>query len=107
MRRMLRQTTRKINLVVDGHPVHWSATVKWCIAENTKRLRLILLLCLPGYRLELDPDELLTQDVKTNALDKIRTSSKAATIGMVRLQKKPKLIRNLFKKKHVSYAASY
>jgi hypothetical protein len=46
MKRMLRQATRKIYLIVDGHPVHRSAAVKQFVAENAERLRLIR---LPGY----------------------------------------------------------
>lgn len=35
------------------------------------------LIRLPGYCPELNPDELLNQDVKTNALGKSRPTSKA------------------------------
>ncbi|XDJ35435.1 MAG: transposase [Burkholderia sp.] len=99
MRRMLRQTTRKIYLIVDGHPVHRSAAVKRCFAEHAKRLRLIQLSgCCP----ELNPEELLNQDVKMNTLDTSHPSRKADMIGTVlrnlhRRQEKPQLIRNLFK----------
>ncbi|WP_157652076.1 hypothetical protein [Burkholderia ubonensis] len=55
-------------------------------------------------------DELLNQDVKTNALGKSRPTSKADMIGtfrrhLHRQQKKPHVIRNPFKERHVSYAA--
>ncbi|KVP76759.1 hypothetical protein WJ92_22545 [Burkholderia ubonensis] len=107
MKRLIRQATRKIYLIVDGHPVHRSAAVKKFATENAKRLRLIR---LPGYCPELNPDELLNQDVKTNALGKGRPTSKADMIGTIRRhlhrrQKEPHVIRNLFKEKHVSYAA--
>ncbi|WP_232435577.1 transposase [Burkholderia ubonensis] len=107
MKRLIRQATRKIYLIVDGHPVHRSAAVKKFVTENAKRLRLIR---LPGCCPELNPDELLNQDVKTNALGKSRPTSKADMIGTVRRhlhrrQKEPHVIRNLFKEKHVSYAA--
>ncbi|WP_198390808.1 transposase [Burkholderia ubonensis] len=107
MKRLIRQATRKIYLIVDGHPVHRSAAVKKFVTENAKRLRLIR---LPGYCPELNPDELLNQDVKTNALGKSRPTSKTDMIGTVRRhlhrrQKEPRVIRNLFKEKHVSYAA--
>ncbi|WP_080422179.1 transposase [Burkholderia ubonensis] len=97
MKRLIRQATRKIYLIVDGHPVHRSAA----------GLRLIR---LPGYCPELDPDELLNQDVKTNALGKSRPTSKADMIGTLRRhlhrqQKKRHVIRNPFKERHVSYAA--
>ncbi|WP_321574929.1 transposase [Paraburkholderia franconis] len=51
------------------------------IAEHAQRLRLVQ---LPGYCPELNPDELLNQDVKTNALGKNRPTSKAEMIDGVR-----------------------
>ena len=107
MKRMLKQATRKIYLIVDGHPVHRSVAVKQFVADNAKRLRLIR---LPGYCPELNPDDLLNQDVKTNALGKSRPTTKPEMIGTVRRhlhrrQKEPHVIRNLFKEKHVRYAA--
>jgi transposase len=107
LKRMLKQATRKIYLIVDGHPVHRSVAVKQFVADNAERLRLIR---LPGYCPELNPDELLNQDVKTNALGKSRPTSKAEMIDNVRRhlhrrQKQPHVIRNLFKEKHVRYAA--
>jgi transposase len=73
MKRMLKQATRKIYLIVDGHPVHRSVAVKQFVADNANRLRLIR---LPGYCPELNPYELLNQDVKTNALGKSRPTTK-------------------------------
>lgn len=99
----------------------WSHTLAFCQSFNRrqqvapepkpsrvgKRLRLIR---LTGYCPEPNPDELLNQDVKTNALGKSRPTSKADMIGTVRRhlhrrQKEPHVIRNLFKEKHVRYAA--
>jgi hypothetical protein len=50
------------------------------------------------------------QDVKTNALGKSRPANKSQMIKAVRShlhrrQKQPTVIRNLFKEKHVRYAA--
>lgn len=59
-------------LIVDGHPVHRSVIVGEFVRDNAKRLGLIR---LPGYCPELNPDELLNQDVKTNALGKIRPTN--------------------------------
>lgn len=107
MRRLLRQTAGKLYLIVDGHPVHKSRRAKAFVARNAKRLRLIL---LPGYCPELNPDELLNQDVKTNALGKSRPRDKAQMMATVRShlhrrQKQPDVVRNLFREKHVQYAA--
>lgn len=107
MRRMLKQVKDKVYLIVDGHPVHRSAAVKQYVSDNAQRLRLIR---LPGYCPELNPDELLNQDVKTNALGKSRPTNKTEMIARVRShlhrrQKQPHVVRNLFQEKHVRYAA--
>ena len=107
IKRLLRQAKGKLYLIVDGHPVHRSAVAKRFVADNPHRLRLIR---LPGYCPELNPDELLNQDVKTNALGKSRPTDKAEMIATVRRhlhrrQKQPRVIRNLFREKHVRYAA--
>ncbi len=64
IKRLLKQASGRLYLIVDGHPVHRSSLAKRFVAANAKRLRLII---LPGYCPELNPDELLNQDVKTNA----------------------------------------
>ena len=107
MHRLLKQIKGKVYLIVDGHPVHKSSRAKRFLAHNAKRLRLIL---LPGYCPELNPDELLNQDVKTNALGKSRPHDRVEMMATVRShlyrrQKQPQVIKNLFLEKHVRYAA--
>jgi transposase len=107
MKRLIKGATRKVYLIVDGHPVHRSKAARQFVAGNAQRLRLIQ---LPGYCPELNPDELLNQDVKTNGLGKSRAANKAELISNVRRhlyrrQKEPHVIRNLFMEKHVRYAA--
>jgi transposase len=107
MKRLLRQVKGKLYLIVDGHPVHRSVAAKRFVADNADRLRLIR---LPGYCPELNPDELLNQDVQTNALGKSRPTNRAEMIATVRRhlhrrQKQPRVIRNLFLEPHVRYAA--
>lgn len=63
--RLLKQLDGRIYLIVDGHPVHRSGAAKRFVARHAQRLRLIR---MPGYCPELNPDELLNQDVKTNGL---------------------------------------
>jgi transposase len=48
MRRLLRQATGKLYVIVDGHPVHRSMAVKKFVADSAQRLRLIR---PPGYLL--------------------------------------------------------
>lgn len=107
MQRLLKQVAGTIYLIVDGHPVHKSGTATRFAATHASRLRLIR---MPGYCPELNPDELLNQDVKTNGLGKSRPTNRTELMAIVRShlyrrQKQPQVITNLFREKHVCYAA--
>jgi hypothetical protein len=107
MRRLRQQAGGKVSLIVDGHPVHRSRVAKDFVAAHPDEIRLIQ---LPGYGPELHPDELLNQDVNTNALGKSRPQTRADMLTAVRRQlhrrqKQPHIIRNLFQERHVPYAA--
>jgi len=107
MRRLRQQAGGKVYLIVDGHPVHRSRVAKDFVAAHPDDIRLIQ---LPGYCPELNPDDLLNQDVKTNALGKRRPQNRADMMSAVRRhlhrrQKQPHVIRNLFQERHVRYAA--
>jgi hypothetical protein len=87
--------------------VHRSRVAKAYAAAHPEDIRLIQ---LPGYCPELNPDELLNQDVKTNALGKSRPQNRADMMAAVRRhlhrrQKQPHVIRNLFQERNVRYAA--
>jgi transposase len=104
--RLVRQVGKAF-LIVDGHPVHRSATVKRWVARHAKKLRLFY---LPGYSPKLNPDELLNQDVKSNAVGRQRPQDQQTMIGTVRsylrsTQKQPQIVRNYFHQKDVHYAA--
>ena len=107
MRRLRLQSAGKVYLIVDGHPAHRSRRAKEFVAANAADFRLIQ---LPGYCPELNPDELLNQDVKTNALGKSRPRDRVEMMTAVRRhlfrrQKQPQVIQNLFHEQHVKYAA--
>ena len=78
LKRLLKQMERKVFLIVDGHPVHRGRAVKKFVAEKKDRIQLFH---LPAYSPELNPDEMLNQDVKTNA---VRRKPAATQSGMVR-----------------------
>lgn len=107
LKRLLKTVKWKVYLIVDGHPVHKSKRVKKWIEENKDR---ICVFSLPAYSPELNPDELLNQDVKTNAVRKKRAVDKVELkknlVGYLRgRQKRPLLVRRYFNNKHVRYAA--
>jgi transposase len=107
LKRLLKTCKRKTFLILDGHPVHKAKVVKKWMKENSSRIELFL---LPAYSPELNPDELLNQDVKANAVRKRRAASQAELkknlIGYLRgRQKRPDLVRRYFQGQHVRYAA--
>jgi transposase len=107
LRRLVRQAGQKIFLIVDSHPVHKAAKVQTWLTENVGRLRMFL---LPTYSPELNPDELLNQDVKSNAVGRRRARDQKDMIANVRgylrsTQRQPQIVRNYFLKPDVQYAA--
>ena len=107
LKRLIKGSKRKIFLILDGHPVHKSKKVKSWIAANAEKISLFV---LPAYSPELNPDELLNQDVKTNAVRNKRAGNKDELkknlIGYLRgRQKRPAIVRRYFEAKHVRYAA--
>lgn len=67
--RLVHRSRRKIFLIVDGHPVHKAARVQQWLELHSHR---IVMFRLPGYSPEINPDEYLNQDVKTNVVGKHR-----------------------------------
>lgn len=105
--RLVRQADgQKLILILDGHPVHRSAKVRrWVEA----RPQLIEVEFLPGYSPELNPTELLNQDVKSNAIGRRRPHSQNELMDDTRsylrsTQRRPRLVARYFDGKHVSYA---
>jgi transposase len=107
MRRLRKQVRRKIYLIVDSHPVHRSVAVRKEVEAYRGELQLFF---LPGYSPELNPDEYLNNDVKSNAVGRARASNQHEMIANVRgylrsTQKTPQVVRNYFQAKPVRYAA--
>jgi transposase len=109
LRRLMRQNPgRRIYLIVDGHPVHRAKLVQAWVEKHKERIRLIR---LPSYSPELNPDEMLNQDVKTNALGRQRPSTAQELIRDVRSylrrrQRQPTIVQRYFHERHVRYAAA-
>ncbi len=105
--RLVRQGTgQKIILILDGHPVHRSKKVKAWVEAHAEQIELQF---LPGYAPELNPTELLNQDVKTNALGRRRPHTQTELIEGTRSylrsrQKTPRIVARYFEEKQVRYA---
>jgi transposase len=108
LRRLLRQVKRKVFLIVDRHPVHRSGEVGSWLEKNHRKIRRWF---LPGYSPELNPDEMLNQDVKSNAVGRRRPRNQDDMIHSVRgylrkRQRQPMVIKGYFQEPNVRYAAS-
>ena len=106
LKRLIHNASKKIFLILDGHPVHRSLHVKKFVQATKGKLRLFY---LPPYSPELNPDELVWNNVK----GKIgRSSIKGPDDfkGKVRshlksLQRTPEKICGFFKEPNLRYAA--
>lgn len=107
LRRLVRQLKHKFFLIIDQHRVHTSAKAMSWIKKYSHRLRVYY---LPSYSPDLNPDEMLNNDVKSNAVGRRRPRNKVELISNVRSylrsrQKQPLLVIKYFKKTSVAYAA--
>jgi transposase len=94
---------RKVHLIVDGHPVHRAKLVSAWVGRHGERIELHV---LPGYSPELNPVELLNQDVKANAAGRRRARSatelaKELRSYLRRRQRQPEVVARFFLHPHV------
>ena len=100
------QAGQKIFLIVDRHSVHKSARVEKWLASRKEQIELFF---LPAYSPELNPDELVNQDVKRNLFRTGKAKTKPELMKKLRgflrsKQRRPYAVKNYFKGKYVSYA---
>lgn len=108
LRRLHKQLRRRVILIVDNHRVHRSKKVNDWLKTMEGKIELCF---LPAYSPDLNPDEMLNQDVKTNAVGKQRPR----TLGAMKLKLRaylgrrkaePEMVKRYFQAKHVRYAAA-
>ena len=107
LKRLAKQASQPVYLIVDGHPAHRAASVRHWLEANAPNLRLFF---LPAYSPELNPDELLNNDVKTNAVGRkppatVNEMERNVRSHLHRRQKQPDIVARFFHEKHVRYAA--
>jgi transposase len=107
LRRLTRGMKRPVYVIADRHPVHRAKVVQQWLHENRGTIRLFF---LPTYAPELNPDERLNNDVKSNAVGRQRPQSRSEMIHTVRRflrsrQNEPHIVRNYFQAAPVRYAA--
>lgn len=107
MRRLLKGSTQKIFLIVDNHSAHKSKVVKSWVRNHEERIKLFY---LPPYSPDLNPDEYLNQDIKTNTVRSNPPRNKDDMHRSVNnfLQKKKRSkerVKQYFKNENINYAA--
>lgn len=105
--RLIRDAKRKVIVIADGHPAHRGRRLRKWLEEHASQCELVL---LPGYAPELNPDELLNQDLKSNVFWSGRPRTRNELVGQTRsylraTQKRPDIVRAYFQEAHVNYAA--
>jgi hypothetical protein len=74
--RVIRHVKTKVVLTLDSYPVHWSKqTGKW-LEVHEAQIEIVL---LPAYSPELNPGEMLNQDVKANAVGRQKPRTQMET----------------------------
>lgn len=105
LKQLIKKALKKIYLIMDNYSVHKTKQVQQWLSRNHKKINVYY---LPTHSPELNPDELLNQDVKTNALGKHRASNADELRANIKsyLKKLPKQkIANFFQHPIVKYAA--
>jgi transposase len=98
---------RRVHLIVDGHPVHRAKLVSAWVGRHAERIELHF---LAGYSPELNPVELLNQDLKANAAGRRRARSAAELTEQLRSylrrrQRQPEVVARFFRHPRTCYAA--
>lgn len=106
LRRLTDTVHQKVFLIVDRHAVHKSTDVKKWLENNSEKIQMFY---LPSYSPELNPDEMLNNDVKSNAVGRRRQWNLSEMMADVRgylrsTQKQPKIVRSYFNARSVQYA---
>jgi len=107
MGRLVRLMRKRVFLIVDSHPVHRSRAVRRWVIAHREQIRVFR---LPGYSPDLNPDEFLNQDVKTNAVGRQRPKDEPEMLRNVRsylrsTQRRPDIVCSYFEHETVLYAA--
>ena len=107
LKQMIKYSRHKIYFVTDGHPAHKTKKLNEWLAQNKERIEVFF---LPPYSPELNPQEYVNQDVKTNIIGKKRPINKDQMRNnveefMINRKNDQKQVQKYFHEKHVRYAA--
>ncbi len=107
LKQMIKYSRQKIYFVTDGHPAHKTKKINEWLSKNKDRIEVFF---LPPYSPELNPQEYVNQDVKTNIIGKKRPVNKQqmkenVVDFMTKRKNDKKQVQKYFHVSHVKYAA--
>jgi transposase len=107
IRRLMHGAKRPIFLILDGHPMHKSRRVRQCVAGYEGKLKLFF---LPPYSPELNPDEQVWHDLKSNGIGRREVLNREdlerkVIEHLTTLKGLPKKVRSFFQLPMTQYAA--
>jgi transposase len=107
LKQMIKYGRQKIFFITDGHPAHKTKKLNEWLSENKAKIEVFF---LPPYSPELNPQEYVNQDVKTNVIGKKRPINKAQmrvnVESFMHERKNDKnQVQKYFHVSHVRYAA--
>jgi transposase len=107
LKRLAASTDHPVFLVVDGHPTHKAAKIRQFVESLDGQLKLFF---LPGYSPDLNPDELVWNNLKNQGTGRLAITGpdqlKNLVVGHLRsMQKNPELVRSFYRTPSTEYAA--
>lgn len=107
LERLMKSSKRKVYLIVDNHKVHHAKKVTEWLEQH--RLK-IAVFYLPSYSPDLNPDEYLNNDVKSNAVGRKRAKDsdemQSNLLNHMNARKaRPDIVKKFFHATSVRYAA--
>ena len=107
LQQMIKHSKRKIFFITDNHPAHKTIKLNEWLEEHKDEIEVLF---IPPYSPELNPQEYVNQDLKTNIIGKKRAINKEQLKDNInefmnkRKQDKPQ-VKKYFHHKHARYAA--
>jgi len=106
LKRLIKDSPKKVFLIVDNLPVHHSKPVKKWLEENSEYIEMFF---LPSYSPQHNPDEYLNRDLKQSIAAKPPARNKnqlkrQVVSHMKSIQKLPHRVKSYFKNPNVVYA---
>ena len=107
IQQMIKYSKRKVFFITDNHPAHKTIKLNLWLEEQKDKIEVFF---IPPYSPELNPQEYVNQDLKTNIIGKRRAINKEQLKDNInnfmnkRKQDKPQ-VKKYFHHKHARYAA--